>query len=72
MEENKKKEEEVVKLQEVGPLLLEIKCLSRLGALASDSCVIDDELQLQDNIDYYFVLRTIVNIINEIENILNN
>lgn len=60
------------KLNEVGHLLLEAKCLARLSALASDSCVIDEELQLRDNIDYYFILRKIVNIINEIENILNN
>lgn len=53
-------------------LLLEAKCLARLSALASDSCIIDEELQLQDNIDYYFILRRIVNIINEVENILNN
>ena len=60
------------KLNNIGHLLLEAKCLARLSALASDSCVIDKELQLQDNIDYYFILRKIVNIINEIENILNN
>lgn len=60
------------KLNEAGHLLLEAKCLARLCALASDSCVIDKELQLQDNIDYYFALRKIVNIINEVENILNN
>lgn len=60
------------KLNQVGHLLLEAKCLARLSALASDSCVIDTELQLKDNIDYYFALRKIVNIINEVENILNN
>ena len=60
------------KLNEVGHLLLEAKCLARLSALASDLCVIDEELQLQDNIDYYFALRKIVNIIDEAENILNN
>lgn len=60
------------KLNEVGHLLLEAKCLAKLSALASDSCVIDEELQLKDNIDYYFALRKIVNIINEVENILNN
>lgn len=37
-------------MREVEHLLLEVKCLARLGALASDSCIIDDELQLQDNI----------------------
>ena len=60
------------KLNQIGRLLLEAKCLARLSALASDSCIIDNELQIQDNIDYYFALRKIVNIINEAENILNN
>ena len=60
------------KLNEVGHLLLEAKCLVRLSALASDSCIIDDELQIQDNVDFYFALRKIVNIINEAENIINN
>lgn len=32
-------------MREVGHLLLEAKCVARLGALASDSCIGDDELQ---------------------------
>lgn len=60
MSESRTAEQEE-KLQEVGLLLLEVKCIAILGALASDSCVIDKELQLQDNIDYYFALRKIVN-----------
>lgn len=39
-----KNEEQEEKLREVGHTLLEIKCLARLGALASDSCIGDDEL----------------------------
>ena len=46
-----KNEEQEEKMREVGHLLLEVKCLARLGALASDSCIIDDKLQLQDNIE---------------------
>ena len=57
-------------LNEVEHLLLEIKCLARLGALASDSCIGDDELQLQDNIEYYFALRQIAKLIIKIENLL--
>ena len=57
-------------LNEVGHLLLEIICLARLGALASDSCISDDELQLQDNIEYYFALRQIAKLIIKIENLL--
>lgn len=39
-----KNEEQEEKLREVGHTLLEIKCLARLWALASDSCIGDDEL----------------------------
>ena len=47
-------------MREVGHLLLEVKCLARLGALASDSCIIDDELQLnKSNDDYYIYFRTL-------------
>lgn len=35
-------EEQEEKLREVGHLLLEVKCLARLGALASDSCIGDE------------------------------
>ena len=65
-----KNEEQEEKLREVGHLLLEVKCLARLGALASDSCIIDDELQMQDNLEYYFVLRQVTNLIVKIEHLL--
>ena len=51
-----KNEEQEETMREVGHLLLEVKCLARLGALASDSCICDDELQMQDNLEYYFIL----------------
>lgn len=38
-------------MREVGHLLLVVKCLARLMALAPDSCIIDDELQMQDNLE---------------------
>lgn len=53
---NKEQEET---LNKVAQLLLEVKCFARLGALASDSCIGDEELQLRDNIEYYFVFRQI-------------
>lgn len=74
MEEIKEKtRDEVIqdKLNNAGSLLLEVKCLVRLAALASDSCIIDDELQLQENLEYYFVLRKIINTLNQIDNILD-
>lgn len=57
-------------MREVGHLLLEVKCLARLGALASDSCIIDDELQMHDNLEYYFALRRVTNLIVKIEHLL--
>ena len=65
-----KNEEQEETMREVGHLLLKVKCLARLGALASDSCIIDDELQLQDNIEYYFALRQVANLIVKIEHLL--
>ena len=67
-----KNEEQEEKLREVGHTLLEIKCLARLGVLASDSCIGDDELQMQDNLEYYFVLRQIANLIIKIEHLIND
>ena len=67
-----KNEEQEETMREVGHLLLEVKCLARLGAIASDSCIIDDELQMQDNIEYYFALRQVANLIAKIEHLLFN
>ena len=67
-----KNEEQEETMREVGHLLLEVKCLARLGALASDSCIGDDELQMQDNINYYFALRRITNLIIKIEHLIND
>lgn len=58
-------------MREVEHLLLEVKCLARLGALASYSCIIDDELQMQDNLEYYFTMRRIVELVEDVENILS-
>lgn len=60
------------KLNEAGHLLLEIKCLARLGALASESCIFDDELQLCDNLEYYFVLRQIANLVIKVEELIQD
>lgn len=65
-----KHEEQEETMREMEHLLLEIKCLARLGTLASDSCIIDDELQLQDNIEYYFALKQVANLIAKIEHLL--
>lgn len=60
------------RLNEAGHLLLEVKCLARLGALASESCIDDNELQLQDNLEYYFILRQIANLVIKIEELIQD
>ena len=67
-----KNEEQEETMREVGHLLLEVKCLVILGALASDSCIIDDELQMQDNLEYYFTLKQVANLIRKIEHLIND
>lgn len=42
------------KLNKAEHLLLEVKCLARLETLAPESCIDYNELQLQDNLEYYF------------------
>ena len=65
-----KNEEQEETMREVGHLLLAVKCLARLGALASDSCICDNELQMQDNLEYYFALKQVANLIAKIEHLL--
>lgn len=65
-----KNEEQEEVMREVGHILLEVKCLTRLGALASDSCICDNELQMQDNLEYYFALKQVANLIRKIEHLL--
>ena len=65
-----KNEEQEETMREVGHLLLEVKYLARLGALDSDSCIYDDELQMQDNLEYYFALKQVANLIRKIEHLL--
>lgn len=39
-------------LNDTGYLLFVIKYINRLRALALDSLIVDDEIQLQDNLEY--------------------
>lgn len=65
-----KNEEQEEKLREVGHLLLEVKCLARLRKLAFNSCMCDDELQIQDNLEYYFALKQVANLIRKVKHLL--
>lgn len=48
------------KISDCRMILYDVQTFVRFGALASDSSVIDDDLQLQEGSDdYYLLLRTI-------------
>lgn len=49
-----------------------INSLIKIGALASDSCIIDKELQLTSNEDYYLLLKEISIKIQESINLLSD
>lgn len=49
-----------------------INSLVKVGALASDSCIIDKELQLTSNEDYYLLLKEISIKIQESINLLSD
>lgn len=49
-----------------------INSLVKVGALASDSCIIDKELQLTSNEDYYLLLKEISVKIQESINLLSD
>lgn len=49
-----------------------INSLVKIGALASDSCIIDKELQLTSNEDYYLLLKEISIKIQESINLLSD
>lgn len=48
------------------------QCLIKIGALASDSCIIDEELQINPSEDYYLLLKEINSKIQESINLLSD
>ena len=47
------------RIEKIQPILEEALAMVKIGALASESCIIDEDLQMRDNTDYYYLLRRI-------------
>ena len=47
------------KIEKIQPILEEALAMVKIGALASESCIIDEDLQMRDNTDYYHLFRRI-------------
>ena len=47
------------RIEKIQPILEEALAMVKIGALASESCIIDEDLQMRDNTDYCYLLRRI-------------
>lgn len=45
--------------EKIQPILEETMAMVKIGALATESCIIDEDLQMRDNTDYYHLFRRI-------------
>ena len=52
-------ENQDIKIEKIQPILEEALAMVKIGALASESCIIDEDLQMRDNTDYYHLFRRI-------------
>lgn len=52
-------ENQDTKIEKFQPILEEAITMVKIGALASESCIIDEDLQMRDNTDYYHLFRRI-------------
>lgn len=52
-------ENQEARIEKVQSMLEEALAMVKIGALASESCIIDEDLQMRDSMDYYYLLRRI-------------
>ena len=60
------------RVEKIQPILEETIAMVKIGALASESCIIDEDLQMQDNTDYYHLLRRINALLTNIRHTLDS
>ena len=60
------------KIEKIQPILEEALAMVKIGALATESCIIDEDLQMRDNMDYYHLLRRINALLTNIRHTLDN
>lgn len=52
-------ENQDTRIKKIQAILEETIAMVKIGALASESCIIDEDLQMRDNTDYYHLFRRI-------------
>ena len=52
-------ENQDTRIEKIQAILEEAFAMVKIGALATESCIIDEDLQMRDNTDYYHLFRRI-------------
>ena len=52
-------ENQDTRIEKIQSILEETIAMVKIGALATESCIIDEDLQMRDGTDYYHLLRRI-------------
>lgn len=60
------------RIDKIQPILEEALAMVKIGALASESCIIDKDLQIRDSMDYYYLLRRINTLLTNIRHTLDS
>ena len=65
-------ENQEARIEKIQPILEEALAMVKIGALATESCIIDDDLQMRDGTDFYYLLRRINVLLANIRHTLDN
>lgn len=65
-------ENQDTKIEKIQPILEEAIAMVKIGTLATESCILDEDLQMRDNTDYYHLLRRINALLTNIRHTLDS
>ena len=65
-------ENKELRIEKIQSILEEALAMVKIGALASESCIIDEDLQMRDGTDYYYLLRRINALLTNIRHTLDS
>lgn len=65
-------ENQEARIEKIQAILEEALAMVKIGALATESCIIDNDLQMRDGTDYYHLLRRINTLLTNIRHTLDS
>ena len=65
-------ENQEARIEKAQSILEEALAMVKIGALATESCIIDEDLQMRDGTDYYYLLRRINALLTNIRHTLDS